>query len=189
MIVTCPACQARFQYDDARFGAAPEKRFRCLKCSHVFQVLNPLMPPAQPPEEAAPAAPPPPHATLRRDRQSLLEAAGLVPDQPGGLCVSLAFLTGPQASTVKVLDKPRVLIGREEGDIITGDPETSRRHALLEVRDDGSVWLTDLQSTNGTLVEGIPIQGPTRLDHHQEFTCGHSTFLLLIRRPDEPSLT
>ena len=43
MIVVCPACQARFQYDDGRFGGAPVKRFKCPKCSHVFEVANPAL--------------------------------------------------------------------------------------------------------------------------------------------------
>ena len=90
---------------------------------------------------------------------------------------------------MKVLDKPVTVIGREDGDVVTGDPETSRRHALLEVRQDGSVWLSDQQSTNGTLVADEPIMGPLRLDNHQEFTCGNSTFMLLVRDMDEPPLT
>ena len=193
MIVMCPACQARFQYDDSRFGAAPSKRFRCPKCSHVFEVVNPLLPPL---EETLsrpldiPEPPPPPQATVRRDRDAMLAAAGLLASGlPPGLRYSLAILTGPQASTVKVLDKPITVIGREDGDVITGDPETSRRHALLEVRQDGSVWLSDQQSTNGTLVAGEPITSPLRLDNHQEFTCGNSTFMLLVRDTDELPLT
>ena len=197
MIVMCPACQARFQYDDSRFGASPGKRFRCPKCSHIFEVVNPLLAPpleetlSKPLDLPAPEPPPPvPQSTIRRDRESLLAAAGLLAGGlPPGLRYSLAILTGPQASTVKVLDKPSTLIGREEGDVVTGDPETSRRHALLEVRQDGSVWLSDQESTNGTFVGGEPITGPMRLDNHQEFTCGNSTFMLLVRDTDTPPLT
>jgi predicted Zn finger-like uncharacterized protein len=38
MIVVCPSCSARFQYDEARFQGAPRKRFRCPKCVTVFEV-------------------------------------------------------------------------------------------------------------------------------------------------------
>ena len=194
MIVMCPACQARFQYDDSRFGASPGKRFRCPKCSHVFEVVNPLLAPPEEtlsrPLDLPEPEPPPPQATVRRDREAMLASAGLLAaGLPPGLRYSLAILTGPQASTVKVLDKPVTVIGREDGDVVTGDPETSRRHALLEVRQDGSVWLSDQQSTNGTLVAGEPILGPLRLDNHQEFTCGNSTFMLLVRDTDELPLT
>ena len=104
---------------------------------------------------------------------------------PAGLRFSLAFLTGPQASMVHVLQGPETVIGREEGDVITRDPETSRRHALLEIHPDGTVWISDLQSTNGTLVKGERITAPVQLSSQQEFTCGNSTFMLLVRNTEE----
>jgi pSer/pThr/pTyr-binding forkhead associated (FHA) protein len=104
---------------------------------------------------------------------------------PPGLIFSLAFLTGPQASTVQVLECPQIVIGREEGDVVTRDPETSRRHALIEIHRDGSVWISDQQSTNGTLVNEERISGPVRLLSQQEFTCGNSTFMLLVRNLNE----
>jgi pSer/pThr/pTyr-binding forkhead associated (FHA) protein len=119
----------------------------------------------------------------RRDRDAMLAAAG-IRGVPQGFRVSLAYLSGPQASTVKVLDSYRTLIGREEGDVITRDPETSRRHATLDIHTDGTVWLTDLGSTNGTFVDGIQIFGTIQLVDRQEFTCGKSTFMLLIRKED-----
>ncbi|WP_306590727.1 FHA domain-containing protein [Geothrix sp. 21YS21S-4] len=202
MIVVCPACQARFQYDEGRFGAAPTKRFKCPKCSHLFEVPNPALaaspleltqphfvPSVLPPAQLPPEPEPPPAAaltTLRRDREAMLAAAGLqAPDLPPGLRFSLAFLSGPQASTVQVLDRPQVVIGREEGDVITRDPETSRRHAVLDIRGDGSVWITDQGSTNGTRVNGQRISGSVRLASQQEFTCGNSTFMLLVRNTDD----
>ncbi len=202
MIVVCPACQARFQYDDSRFGAVRTKRFKCPKCSHVFEVANPSMPPVtpreplpQPPTGAVPRSedeptPPAPilaaRTTAKRDREAMLVAAGLqVPGMPPGLIFSLAFLTGPQASTVQVLDRPQIIIGREEGDVITWDPETSRRHALIEIHRDGTVWISDQQSTNGTLVNDARITGPAQLVSQQEFTCGNSTFMLLVRNTNE----
>ena len=200
MIVVCPACQARFQYDDSRFGQARSKRFKCPKCVHLFEVANPLVTGLQPDEapsrlitapvpepEPTPRAPATPAlTTARRDRDALLVAAGIQEaGLPAGFRFSLAFLTGPQASTVQVLSRPQIVIGREDGDIITQDPETSRRHAMLEIRSDGTVWLLDQQSTNGTFVNGARIDGPVQLHSQQEFTCGNSTFMLLIRNTDE----
>ncbi|WLT31750.1 FHA domain-containing protein [Geothrix sp. PMB-07] len=200
MIVVCPACQARFQYDDNRFGAARAKRFKCPKCSHVFEVLNPGLSPVMPPEPeevvmapflpqdgpTPPAPVPSARTTAKRDREAMLVAAGLqVPGMPPGLKFTLAFLSGPQASTVQVLEGPRTIIGREEGDVVTRDPETSRRHALLEIHRDGTVWISDQESTNGTLVNGERITAPVQLSSQQEFTCGNSTFMLLIRNTEE----
>lgn len=204
MIVVCPACQARFQYDDARFGEARVKRFKCPKCGHIFELANPLMTApavwpspeetlsrpltgAVPSEEPTPAVPlPPARTTAKRDRESMLVAAGLQrPGMPPGLRFSLAFLSGPQASTVQVLEQSLTVIGREDGDVVTRDPETSRRHAILEIHRDGTVWLSDQQSTNGTLVNGERIEQPVQLGSHQEFTCGNSTFMLLVRNTEE----
>jgi predicted Zn finger-like uncharacterized protein len=206
MIVVCPACQARFQYDDSRFGHARAKRFKCPKCAHLFEVANPVVS-ALPPPEAAPApltmpltmpVPMPEQdpasestlasafTTARRDRDSILVAAGIQgAGLPVGFKFSLAFLTGPQASTVQVLERPLIVIGREEGDVITQDPETSRRHAVLEIRGDGTVWITDQESTNGTQVNGERITGTVQLVSQQEFICGNSTFMLLIRNTNE----
>ncbi|MDR3682354.1 MAG: FHA domain-containing protein [Geothrix sp.] len=192
MIVVCLACQARFQYDDSRFGAVPAKRFKCPKCGHVFEVANPGLSPATPKEplaeegSAGPLPTPAARTTAKRDREAMLMAAGLhTPGMPPGLIFSLAFLTGPQASMVQVLERPQTIIGREEGDVITRDPETSRRHALIEIHRDGTVWISDQQSTNGTLVNEERITGPVQLLSQQEFTCGNSTFMLLVRNTNE----
>jgi len=212
MIVVCPSCSARFQYDEARFQGASSKRFRCPKCGNIFEAENPSYVPAprtlfntaayaarqdQPPEPAVPppaappAIPPTPAASslgqetaARRDREAMLAAAGIRGNLPPGLRISLAYLSGPEASRVKMLEACRTYIGREEGDVITKDPETSRRHATVDIHADGTVWLTDLGSTNGTFVDGIQIFGTTQIMDRQEFTCGKSTFMLLIRQED-----
>jgi len=103
---------------------------------------------------------------------------------PHGLRFSLAFLSGPLASTVKVLETPVTVIGREEGDVVINDPEISRRHARIEIHPDGEAWLSDLGSTNGTQVAGTLISEAVRLQDRMEFSCGRSTFMLLIRDTD-----
>ena len=225
MIVVCPTCQARFQYDEARFSGAESKRFRCPKCSTVFEVRNPALtavpprfvefpggapkaaPPALPlPEPFLPPPPPLPSAassvpweeapqvptagretTARKDREAMLAAAGITA-MPHGMRFGLAYLTGPLSGSVKLLETPQTFIGREEGDVVTRDPETSRRHARVDIHSDGTVWLTDLASTNGTFLEGIQIFGQVELQDRQEFTCGKSTFMLLIRKEDHLSM-
>lgn len=210
MIVVCPSCSARFQYDEARFQGAPHKRFRCPKCAAVFEVPNPSlaatgMVPAEfkdGPTAPLPSSAPPGvratgpegtdtvslasvrETTARRDRESMLSNAGLGTSLPPGMRYSLAFLSGPMSSTVRPLTTPQTVIGREEGDILTKDPECSRRHCRIDVHTDGSVWLMDLGSTNGTFVDGVQIFGNVQLTDRQEFTCGRSTFMLLVRTDD-----
>jgi predicted Zn finger-like uncharacterized protein len=203
MIVVCPSCAARFQYADARFQGALVKRFRCPKCSTVFEAVNPgfsnaaptvdpAPPPAPlpPPPPLLPPPPPPPppkptETTSRKQRDAMM-VSGLPGggQLPAGMRFSLAFLTGPHASTARTLVAPVTIIGREEGDVIINDPETSRRHARIEIHSDGTAWLMDLGSTNGTFTGGKAIDRPTQLFDRQEFTCGKSTFMLLIRTVD-----
>jgi len=73
------------------------------------------------------------------------------------------------------------VIGREEGDVVINDPEISRRHARVEIHPDGTAWLSDLGSTNGTFLGAAPITEPVKLVDRQEFSCGRSTFMLLVR--------
>jgi ABC transport system ATP-binding/permease protein len=185
MIVICPSCASRFQYGDERFQGAPSKRFRCPKCAHTFEVMNPAAGLPVMPPTPVPAPEPPPKATetsRRKGRDAMLSLSSLKDDgMPPGLRFSLAFLTGPFASTVRVLESPVTIIGREEGDVVINDPEISRRHACIEIHPDGTVWLSDLGSTNGTSIGSAPILEPTKLTDRQEFSCGRSTFMLLVR--------
>ena len=54
----------------------------------------------------------------------------------------------------------RFVIGRDQDCdlVLDGDPKVSRRHAYLKTRPDGRATLHDLGSSNGTWVDGRPIQ-------------------------------
>jgi hypothetical protein len=72
----------------------------------------------------------------------------------GGLSPSLVL---PGGRRVTMGDQP-LQIGRlPECAVVVDDPNASRRHAEL-VRRDGAVVLVDLDSTNGTLVNGAPVK-------------------------------
>jgi pSer/pThr/pTyr-binding forkhead associated (FHA) protein len=56
------------------------------------------------------------------------------------------------------LDRPRMTIGRAPGsDLPVETPLASRVHALLSTRSDG-VYVSDLDSSNGTFVNGRKIE-------------------------------
>jgi hypothetical protein len=63
------------------------------------------------------------------------------------------------------LDSAPVTVGRggQNDLVLTGDDFASARHARIEVRGDG-VWVQDLDSTNGTYVNGARVAGAQRLD-------------------------
>ena len=66
-------------------------------------------------------------------------------------------------------------VGRESGPIPLGfDAQVSRRHARIEATPQG-IQVTDLGSTNGTQVNGVPIQSQIAKPG-ETITIGHTTF-------------
>jgi hypothetical protein len=63
------------------------------------------------------------------------------------------------------LNSAPVTVGRggQNDLVLDGDEFASSRHARIEVRGDG-VWVQDLDSTNGTYVNGARVAGAQRLD-------------------------
>lgn len=69
----------------------------------------------------------------------------------------LTFESGPFAGRIVALPQQMVSIGRApDNDVVVGDPATSGHHGRIEVRT-GTFWISDLGSTNGTLVNGEPV--------------------------------
>lgn len=181
MIVVCDHCQAKYQYDEERFEGRPAKRLRCSKCRNIFEVVNTRA------FEAGPALgrrPPPEETVSRRpgDRRGRpapaaprpAAALSLPPDQK----LSLAVIAGPDAGRMFVIEKPRVVLGREDVDLSLEDPEVSRQHAAIEVSGD-RVTVVDLGSANGTHVGDQPV-AEAPLENQGEFTIGGSTLMLIV---------
>ena len=75
-------------------------------------------------------------------------------------------------------------VGRsKENDIVVNDPNVSRKHARISRADNGFV-IEDLGSTNGTLLDGAPIDRE-RIEGGDELTFGQTT-ARFIRRIDSP---
>ncbi len=78
-------------------------------------------------------------------------------------------------------------VGRsQENDITVNDPNVSRRHARISRADNGFV-VEDLGSTNGTLLDGAPIDRE-RIEGGDELTFGQTT-ARFVRRIDVPGGT
>jgi pSer/pThr/pTyr-binding forkhead associated (FHA) protein len=74
---------------------------------------------------------------------------------PGAL---LRVTAGPAAGGQVALDGRPVTIGRAaDADLVVGDPLVSRHHARLAPRS-GRLVLSDLGSTNGTIVNGQAVR-------------------------------
>jgi len=195
MIIVCDSCLARYRYDESRFAGRRVKKVRCTKCLSVFEVDNPAFgTPAggtvreggeetyiRLADETGGAARPsdrparrPPVAPSRRPSESELSL-------PADAKLSIAVISGPAAGTIYPIEKPRVVIGRQDADFVLEDPEVSRHHTAIEVAGE-QVTLVDLESTNGTFIGEQQIRDAP-LSHQQEFSIGGSTLMLIVTRP------
>jgi hypothetical protein len=76
------------------------------------------------------------------------------------------------------IEKSIVKIGRQlDNDIIVPDKSTGRHHAVIEYQQNGQFTLTDLQSTNGTTVNKIPVIRPHTLRTNDVVGIGKYEFL------------
>jgi signal transduction histidine kinase/pSer/pThr/pTyr-binding forkhead associated (FHA) protein len=87
----------------------------------------------------------------------------------------LTVIEGPEKGKRFELpvNEPQML-GRSSEALPLGDQAISRRHAEL-TPDHGEWWLRDLDSQNGTLVNGTAIEGRVRLRQGDTITVGHTT--------------
>jgi FHA domain-containing protein len=86
---------------------------------------------------------------------------------------AVVVTSGPETGRRVELDL-EVAIGRQDTDLIVEDPEVSRRHAVLR-RSDGSVIVEDLDSTNGTFVNGERIRSPIAVGPGDQIRVGQTT--------------
>jgi len=97
----------------------------------------------------------------------------------------LIGLDGPVEGTVVALDAPEFTIGRHPSNSLAiRDPSVSRRHCVLTRLADGSVRISDLESRNGTFVNGLPV-GERILGHGDEIRLGSCRLLFLVRQHEE----
>ncbi|MCQ4042519.1 FtsK/SpoIIIE domain-containing protein [Streptantibioticus rubrisoli] len=92
----------------------------------------------------------------------------------------LQVIGGPDAGGVHLLHGGRVRIGRSlEADVPIDDPDVSRLHCAVTVDPGGQVTVADLGSTNGTRVDGRPVdERPIPLPPGALLRIGESTLRL-----------
>ncbi len=82
-----------------------------------------------------------------------------------------------------------IIIGRHTNcDISLLDDALSAQHARITFHH-GQWWLEDLNSTNGTLLNGRNLTTPAVVISDDEFKCGNIVFILRIDAGDAPSTT
>jgi pSer/pThr/pTyr-binding forkhead associated (FHA) protein len=111
---------------------------------------------------------------------------GARPGGPGSLedyqkryRATLVMVRGPGTGSEFSLDRPRVVIGRGEGARLRfADEAMSREHAAFEFAGDG-FRLRDLESRNGTWLNGARIER-AELKHGDVIQVGEHSFQLVI---------
>jgi predicted Zn finger-like uncharacterized protein len=191
VIIECPSCHSKYQYDEERFERKPSKKIKCARCQQVFDIHNPAFAPIAPSftnavgdrtyakkiDDGRTTAKSTPAETTEQSPIPPKGEPGL--QLPSGKRLSLAILDGPDAGTVYRIERPRVTIGRSNADLTLNDTEASRQHAVVEVRDT-QYKLSDLGSTNGTLYEGSKIESAVELSDKSEFQVGATTLMLIV---------
>lgn len=113
------------------------------------------------------------YVVLVRDRRGPPPSRAMEAAIPTGIELTLAH-----AGTIKTYRfGRRILVGRApSADLCLADPRISRLHARIEMRDDG-VYVEDLNSRNGTMVDGEPVTEPRRLEVDDEVTVGSAALV------------
>src|SRR5262249_46558216 len=101
----------------------------------------------------------------------------LAPEDPGLKLpltrkIVLTVTSGPGQGETHTISKPRVILGRQGADLVLKDPEISRHHCVLEVRDN-VINLKDMDSTNGTFFDEERVRA-AMLQDGGEFRVGTS---------------
>jgi putative serine protease PepD len=91
----------------------------------------------------------------------------------------LEVISGPDEGKTIEIPPSGVTIGRDKSaGVKLADDEISREHVQLKTNDDGTVQITDLDSRNGTVVDGKTISRPTNAGDGAQITIGRSRLKL-----------
>lgn len=96
---------------------------------------------------------------------------------------SLIVVAGGPDGEEHPVDRPRLVLGRGPGvDVAFDDPEMSQQHAAVEFAA-GCFHVTDLGSTNGTRVNGAPVES-CEVAHGDRIELGDHVVQILIEKRD-----
>ncbi|PYU84429.1 MAG: hypothetical protein DMG51_10495 [Acidobacteria bacterium] len=168
MQTACIHCGTEHLLKDGQFGSHSKVQFKCSKCGKTTiveikrrvdstVVMSPLPSFARADASTSNLQLPPPDPGLRLPEKTK---------------VVLSVLSGPSKGESHTLAKARVVLGRKGADIPLSDPEISRHHCLLEVRET-YINLKDMDSTNGTFFDEERVRA-AMLQDGTEFRIGGS---------------
>jgi FHA domain len=176
MQAACVHCGTEHKLKDADSSVHQKVQFRCSKCGKTTVVELKGRP-----DQTVVISPLPSFARADASSSNLR-----LPPEDDGLKLPaesvfvLAITSGPASGEVFRLMKPRVVIGRKGADIPLNDPEISRHHCLLEVREK-IINLKDLDSTNGTFYDEERVRA-AMLQDGSEFRIGESRIRVSLQK-------
>jgi hypothetical protein len=171
----CIHCGQQHLLKDELIAKHPKVQFRCTRCGQTTIVvikrlvdqtivISPMPSFGKADSSTATADLPPVNDGLRL---------------PEGVNIILTVIEGPDRGLALALKTGRTVIGRKGSDFALNDPEISRHHCLIEVRD-MFVNLKDLDSTNGTYLQEGRVRA-AMLQDGAEFRVGTSTIQISFR--------
>ena len=105
-----------------------------------------------------------------------------------GLRPRLLAIAGPLKDSTIPLPDGEATLGREPTNAVAVvDPSVSRKHCLFRHEEDGRFHVKDLDSRNGTLVNGQNVKQHW-LRHGDEIATGDSVFLFLLEEDEKAAL-
>jgi transcriptional regulator with GAF, ATPase, and Fis domain len=97
----------------------------------------------------------------------------------------LLVIAGPAKDSTIPLPAGEATLGRDPTNAVAmADASVSRKHCLLRQEEDGRFQIRDLDSRNGTLVNGLAVKEQW-LRHGDEIATGDSMFLFLLEDEDQ----
>ncbi|HEV7626097.1 MAG TPA: FHA domain-containing protein, partial [Streptomyces sp.] len=105
----------------------------------------------------------------------------------GSAKARLHVIAGPDAGGIHLLQGGKIHLGRSaEADVPLDDPDVSRLHCAVTVSDGGAVTVFDLDSTNGTSLDGAPVgRQPVLFRPGSTLRVGESVLRVETSSPDD----
>ncbi len=95
----------------------------------------------------------------------------------------LLVIAGPSKDSMVLLPDGEATVGRDPNNLVAlADPSVSRKHCLVR-QEDRRFQIRDLESRNGTLVNGVAVKEHW-LHHGDEIVTGDSVFVFLVEEED-----
>ena len=100
----------------------------------------------------------------------------------------LVGLSEPIVGETLVIDRDMVIGRHQQADIVLQAAHVSRRHAALLLKEDNSLWIQDLGSSNGTFVNDQQVT-EQQLHHQDEINFETIRFQILEEHADQVETT